>query len=111
MSSLLMDVWSIYLHDQATATLRLARGNILYNEVVIEGLAPMLKGVPRIKVTVDAGFAGQTTVTVQEWSSNLEVNLALTERTDIEITGNEETGRRPTKPVFGVDGVIGELPE
>ncbi|PVF98580.1 hypothetical protein CPB86DRAFT_797211 [Serendipita vermifera] len=96
---------------QATATLRLSRGDILYDEVVIEGLIPKLKGVPRIKVTIDTGFAGQTTVTVQEWSSNLEVNLALTGGTYIEATGNKWIRRYPIKPVFGVDGVVGELPE
>jgi hypothetical protein len=96
--------------NQVTATLRLSTRYLHYEELIIEGLTPRPKGGARIKVTIERDLSsGERVATIQELGSNLDVSLPLREasRDGIRDTSLIQYSR----PAFGIDGVIGELPE
>jgi hypothetical protein len=110
--------------NQITATLRFGSKSIRYTEnveyekIVIRGLTPRPKGDARIKVIIQRdtiNFGGGQVVRIQDLGSNLDMRLSLREkpRDGIEEMGGDsvESPVQYAKPVYGIDGVIGELPE
>jgi hypothetical protein len=110
--------------NQITATLRLGTKsvryteNVEYEEIVIRGLNPRPKGDARIKMIIQRdtiNFGGGQVVTIQDLGSNFDVRLSLREkpRDGIEEIGGDsvDTPVQYAQPAYGIDGVIGELPE
>ncbi|PVF98582.1 hypothetical protein CPB86DRAFT_825625 [Serendipita vermifera] len=77
--------------NQASATLGFFKDAALSDEVVLRGLSLGLKGTARIKLTIEYS------ITTPEWVVIIE-ELGSTAKTR-------------AMPVFGIDGVIGALPE
>jgi hypothetical protein len=110
--------------NQITATLRFGTKSVRhkesaqYEEIVIRGLAPRPKGDARIKVIIERDtvtIGGGKVAIIQELDSKLDMRLSLIERPRdrIEEIGGTSVGTlvRYARPVYGIDGVIGELPE
>jgi hypothetical protein len=103
--------------DQTTATLRFKKGLIPCGEVVVQGLTPQPKGTARLRVIIDCDDNGQPSVTVEESGAALRTagrleNLVTNHKSeDIDEYNNAERSLKQILPVFGQDGVIGELPE
>jgi hypothetical protein len=98
--------------NQITATLRLFGRNTVYDDLTIKGLAPGPKGSTRIKVTTEYDQVnGGSVTTVQGLGSNLNVRLPLRGEPRNETEGSDDIFTRVQYVQFGIDGVIGELPE
>ncbi|PVF95176.1 hypothetical protein CPB86DRAFT_739124 [Serendipita vermifera] len=103
--------------NQTTATLRFTKGLIPCGEIVVEGLTPQVKGAARIKVMINCEEDGRPTVTVEQFGSLLKTtgrldNLVENHKgEDIDEYNNAVSSIKQVVPVFGQDGVIGELPE
>jgi hypothetical protein len=107
--------WHIFTtskDNQVTATLRLFGFYTAYDGVVVKGLTPGPKGTARIKVTFEYdGANSQSVVTIQDLGSNLNVRLPLRGEPWKETEEFEDIFARVQDAQFGIDGVIGELPE
>ncbi|PVF98579.1 hypothetical protein CPB86DRAFT_814614 [Serendipita vermifera] len=103
--------------NQVTATLQFMRGNSMYQDIVVQGLTPHLKGVSRIKVSIEEESYHQTEIVVkiQEMGSNLNIKATLMDvvRTMSEWAYIARVGIsvQRAEMAFGEDGIIGELPE
>jgi hypothetical protein len=112
-------VWNFFTtskDEQVTATLRFSRWDTTYDELVVEGLTPGPKGGSRIRVMVEHdNVTGEPVATIQELGSNLNAKLTLRVRPKDENEGSVYryplVGARISYAQFGIDGVIGELPE
>jgi hypothetical protein len=98
--------------DQVTATLRFFRGPFPCGKVTIDGLSPGPKGAACIKFVV--GFDHQifkTVVNVQVMGFNVERRIELKE---LSYDLKQKLPHEPDKfvqPEFGIDGIIGAVPE
>jgi hypothetical protein len=107
--------WHIFTtskDNQVTATLRLFGWSTAYDDLVIKGLAPGPKGTARIKVILEYDeVSGESVATIQGLGSNLNVRLPLRGKTGKQTEELEDISTRVQYGQFGIDGVIGELPE
>jgi hypothetical protein len=110
--------------NQITATLQLGTkinqyGDCVeYEGIVIRGLEPRPKGNLRIKVMIEpdtVNIGGGKVAIIRDLDSNLDVRLSLREKTrdGIEEISDASVGTpvQYARPIYGIDGVIGELPE
>lgn len=98
---------------QSTATLRFVRGTIPCSNVLVDGLTSRLRGATRIKVTLVLDIFSGAEVTVQELASNLNIvrTLPNPEIGELERSHSDAHKNQHGKATFGLDGVVGELPE
>jgi hypothetical protein len=99
--------------DQTTATLQFCKDNTPCGGVMLEGLAPNSRGAVRIKVVVLFDCSRKVTVTVQEPGSLKSTKTFLGYmRTRFSFPSDPVRSFQGSKsPSFGIDGIIGELPE
>jgi hypothetical protein len=95
--------------DQTTAELQFYNDNRSCGRVMFEGLTPRARGAARIKIVVQRDFFLDTIVTVQEVGSAEKTTVILQQMTS-SLSGLDEEFRE-INSIYGIDGVIGELPE
>jgi hypothetical protein len=99
--------------NQTTATLQFCKDDVPCNRTTVEGLTPRSRGTTRVKVLARCDRFRETTVIIQELGS-WEKTMVTLERTRTMISDPVNPVRSfqwSESPSFGVDGIIGELPE
>jgi hypothetical protein len=106
--------------NQTTATIRLVRGNVPFDEISLEDLIPRPKGQAAINFTLDIDEDGATTVTMEEVGTDLkkEKSLGDIKHWDYSTIALHEAHQAYHKGeskqvgiTVGENGIIGELPE